>query len=98
MAWSLTTRNRQRWVLPPFGAHTPAWMILRISASGTGSGLSLRMARVVRMISNRSVVSGMLVLPCGAYSSGLDPVHDVQPLAAGEGLHRRDGDAQHVGR
>src|SRR6266850_8264008 len=97
MAWSFTTRKRQRWVLPPFGAHTPAWMILRISASGTGSGLSRRMARIVRMISKRSVVSGMLVLPLGAYATRLDPVDHVKALALGKRLHGGDGNAQHVG-
>src|SRR5438132_13243980 len=43
-------------------------MILRMSASGTGSGFSRRMARVVRMISKRSLLSGMPVLPGGDYS------------------------------
>ena len=39
------------------GAHTPASKIFRISSFGTGSGFSRRIDRVVRMISNRSVVS-----------------------------------------
>src|SRR5688500_18386101 len=60
---SLMTRKRQRCVLPPFGAHTPACKIFRISSSGTGSGLSRRIARVVCMISNRSVASGILLSP-----------------------------------
>src|SRR5436190_2116728 len=50
------TRNRQRCILPPLGAQTPASRIFRISASGTGSGFSRRIERVVRMISKRSVV------------------------------------------
>src|SRR5436190_1328468 len=98
MAGSLMTRKRQRWVLPPLGAHTPACRILRTSASGTGSRFSRRMARMVWMISKRSVFSGMLVLPSGAYSTRLDPVHHVEALAPGERLHRGDRDPQHVGR
>src|SRR5215472_11039510 len=53
---SRTTRNRHRCMFPPLGAQTPASRILRISSFGTGSGLSRRIDRVVRMISNRSVL------------------------------------------
>lgn len=41
-------------MFPPLGAQTPASRILRISSFGTGSGLSRRIERVVRMISNGS--------------------------------------------
>src|SRR5204863_5253888 len=51
---SFTTRKRQRWVLPPLAAHTPALKIFAINSSGTGSGFSRRIARVLSMISNRS--------------------------------------------
>src|SRR6516164_4636940 len=44
-------------MLPPDGAATPASRILRISSSGTGSGFSRRIDRVVVMISKRSRVS-----------------------------------------
>jgi hypothetical protein len=54
---SRITRNCQRCIFPPLGAHTPASKIFRISSFGTGSGFSRRIDRVVRMISNRSVVS-----------------------------------------
>src|ERR1700746_3120679 len=53
---SRITRNRQRCMLPPLGAQTPASRILRISSFGTGSGFSRRIDRVVRIISNRSVL------------------------------------------
>src|SRR5215471_5338364 len=53
---SRITRNRQRCIFPPLGAHTPASRIFRISSFGTGSGFSRRIERVVLMISNRSVV------------------------------------------
>jgi hypothetical protein len=46
--------KRQRWVLPPLGAQVPACRIYAIASSGTGSGFSRRIARVVSMISNRS--------------------------------------------
>src|SRR5258707_8104515 len=39
-------------MLPPEGAAVPASRILLISASGTGSGFSRRIERVVWMISN----------------------------------------------
>src|SRR6202023_1158303 len=48
---SRITRNRQRCIFPPLGAHTPASRILRISSFGTGSGFSRLIDRVVRMIS-----------------------------------------------
>ena len=51
---TLTTRNRQRCILPPEGAQTPASSIFRISFAGTGSGFSRCIDRVVAMISNRS--------------------------------------------
>src|SRR6516225_2575594 len=51
---SRTTRNRQRCIFPPLGAQTPASMIFRLYSFGTGSGLSRRIERVVRIISNRS--------------------------------------------
>jgi len=63
---SLITRKRQRCMFPPFGAQTPASRIFRISSFGTGSGFSRRIDRVVRMISNRSAVSGMV---CSVMSS-----------------------------
>src|SRR5215471_5596174 len=69
MPWSLSTRNRQRWVLPPLAAAWPANRILRISSSGTGSGFSRRIARVVWIISNRSVPSGIQFLLRGKFSS-----------------------------
>jgi hypothetical protein len=53
---SRTTKNRQRCIFPPLGAHTPAARILRISSFGTGSAFSRRIDRVVRMISNRSAM------------------------------------------
>src|SRR4029079_18390257 len=87
MAASLMTRKRQRCVLPPLGAHTPAWRILRSSAAGTGSGFSRRMARVVWMISKRSVFSGMLVLPGGAYSR---PRQDATAARSRAGSQARD--------
>src|SRR5207237_9733229 len=62
---SLTTRNRQRCVLPPEGAHWPACRILLISSSGTGSGFSRRIARIVDMASKMLSVpalSGMRLL------------------------------------
>src|SRR5581483_5732108 len=95
--------NRHRWLLPPFGAHTPASMILRISASGTGSGLSRRMARVVRMISKRSVVSGMLVLPGKGYSRSRvcrspDGQHAHQTGADGGTVPSRRANAVYDGR
>jgi hypothetical protein len=40
-------------MLPPLGAQVPASKIFRISSFGTGSGLSRRIDRVVRIISNR---------------------------------------------
>jgi hypothetical protein len=43
-------------MLPPLGAQTPASSIRRSKASGTGSGFSRRIDRVVRMISNSSAV------------------------------------------
>jgi hypothetical protein len=55
----LTTRNRQRWVLPPLGAHWAACRILLISSYGTGSGFSRRIARIVLMTSKMSIVPGM---------------------------------------
>src|SRR6266851_6527375 len=55
---SRITRNRQRCIFPPLGAQTPASRIFRINSFGTGSGLSRRIDRVVRMISNRSAVFG----------------------------------------
>src|SRR5215510_4668700 len=58
-------RKRQRCEFPPLAAHTPACRIFRISSSGTGSGLSRRMARVVWMISKRSVPSGMALSSLG---------------------------------
>src|SRR5262249_35268561 len=59
MVRSLMTRKRQVWRLPPLAAHIPASRILCISSSGTGSGFSRRMARVVWIMSNRSVVSAI---------------------------------------
>src|SRR5205823_7912889 len=50
------TRNRQRCIFPPLGAHTPASRIVRANSFGTGSGFSRRIDRVVRIISNRSAV------------------------------------------
>src|SRR5204862_154227 len=61
---SLMTRNRQRCVLPPLGAQTPACRIFRTSSSGTGSGFKRRMARMVCMMSNRSVPPGILPSDC----------------------------------
>src|SRR5262249_21491452 len=55
--------NRHRCVLPPFGAHTPASRILRMSASGTGSGRSRRIARVECMISKRSLSEAVMPGP-----------------------------------
>jgi hypothetical protein len=52
-----STRISDRKLHQPLGAHTPASKIFRISSFGTGSGFSRRIDRVVRMISNRSVVS-----------------------------------------
>src|SRR6202043_3831172 len=49
---SRITRNCQRCIFPPLGAHTPASRIFRISSFGTGSGFSRHIDRVVRMISN----------------------------------------------
>src|SRR6516225_8107781 len=57
--WFFSTRKRQRCVLPPLAAAWPASRILRISSSGTGSGLSRLIARVEWMISNTSVPSGI---------------------------------------
>jgi cytochrome c len=51
---SRITRKRQRCMLPPLGAQTPASRIFRISSFGTGSGFSRRIDRVVRRIPNRS--------------------------------------------
>src|SRR5271157_3299544 len=54
------TRNRQRCMLPPDGANTPASRIFRINSAGTGSGFKRRIDRVVAMISNKSgAFSGM---------------------------------------
>jgi hypothetical protein len=55
----MTTKNRQRWVLPPLGAHWATCRILLISSSGTGSGFSRRIASIVLMTSKMSVVSDM---------------------------------------
>ena len=52
----------------PLGAHCPASMILAMSASGTGSGFNRRIARVVWMMSKRSVLSGMGSIPSGELS------------------------------
>jgi hypothetical protein len=46
---SLTTRDRQRCMFRPLGAHTPASRIFRINSFGTGSGFSRRIERVVLM-------------------------------------------------
>src|SRR5208282_4685935 len=56
------TRNRQRCMLPPDGANTPASRIFRINSSGTGSGFNRRIDRVVAMISNRSEVSSGIAI------------------------------------
>ena len=56
-------QNRQRCMLPPLGAQTPASRIFRINSFGTESGFNRRIDRVVLMISNRSlllVCSGMM--------------------------------------
>src|SRR5271167_5167752 len=49
IAGSLTTRKRQVWLLPPFAAAVPAIRIFLIISSGTGSGFSRRIERVVPM-------------------------------------------------
>src|SRR5215471_15814442 len=69
---SWTTRNRHRCIFPPLGAQTPASRIFRINSFGTGSDFSRRIDRVVRMISNRSVViavfSGIAYPLCVRYA------------------------------
>ena len=74
------TRKRQRCVFPPLAAHTPASRILRISSSGTGSGFNRRMARVVWMISNRSLGMG--------FSFPLEAHHRAQRTAGQTALTR----------
>src|SRR6516165_7010196 len=64
---SRTTRNRQRCMLPPLGAQTPASRIFRINSFGTESGFNRRIDRVVLMISNRS-----LLLVCSGMMSSLE--------------------------
>src|SRR3954468_11013620 len=44
-------------MLPPLGAHTPASRICRLRSAGPGALFSRRIERVVRIISNRSVVA-----------------------------------------
>src|SRR2546426_411435 len=66
MAKSLTTRKRHCCAFPPLGAHCPASRMRLMSASGTGSGLRRRIARVVWMISKSSVSSAMEYL-CSRY-------------------------------
>ena len=44
----MTTRNRQRCMLPPDGAAVPASTILRISSAGTGSSFSRHIDRTGR--------------------------------------------------
>src|SRR6516225_8761152 len=81
MLASLITRNRQRCILPPLGAQTPASRISRISSLGTGSDFSRRIDRVVRMISNKSgVLDGSwgirrAVIPCSPLvEMEIDPI------------------------
>jgi hypothetical protein len=49
-------------MLPPLGAHTAASRSFCTNAAGTGSGFKRRIDRVVRMISNRSVVGARSVI------------------------------------
>src|ERR1700758_1007336 len=56
---SRITRNRQRCMLPPLGAHTPASRILLINSFGERGDFNRHIERVVRMISNRSAVFGV---------------------------------------
>src|SRR2546421_5258605 len=72
-------------------------MIFRMSASGTGSGFSRRMARVVCMISKRSLVSGMPVLPEGDYPGESGSQLEVLVRRHVEARNRRGHDVVHAG-
>jgi hypothetical protein len=52
---SFTTMKRQCWASPPLGAHVAASRTSRMISSGTGSGFSRRIARIVRIASNRLI-------------------------------------------
>src|SRR5215472_2923488 len=71
---SRMTRNRQRCMLPPDDADTPASRILRINSAGTGSGFKRRIDRVVAMISNRSGVFSGITSSRGNCSSSYNRI------------------------
>jgi hypothetical protein len=61
-------------MFPPLGAHTAASKIFRIRSFGTGSGLTRRIDRVVRIISNRSAAGGVVL---GVACSVMHPVTEI---------------------
>src|SRR5215510_3307919 len=56
---SVTAMKNHGCRFPPLGANVPASHTLRINSGGTGSGLSRRIARVVRMPSKSGTSSPM---------------------------------------
>src|SRR5260370_42631477 len=97
MRGSSSSRIRQRCVLAQFGSHRPAWVIFRMRASGAVLGFSRRMARVVCMISKRSLLSGMPVLPGGDYSGSGTSQLEVLVGRHVEARNRRGHDVVHAG-
>src|SRR5258708_29018468 len=99
IAGSIPTKKRIFCVFPPLAAPSPAWRIFWISSSGTGSGFSRRMDRVVVMISNTSsILSSLLSASCHGCATGAGAATIDNDMRAGHVARKLGRKIQHHAR